>query len=61
MIELVYLNKSLSKKEADDLYAQGLAVRKGLHDQLITNMEMLETDKQKVEYLSLCLPFLSFI
>jgi len=61
MIELVYANPNISTKEADELVKQGCEVRERLNKTFIDNLDSLKTNKQKQDYISSCLPFLTMI
>ena len=59
MIELVYLNPNISTEEADELVKSGRDAREKLYKTFTDNLGSLETGKQKSEYMSSCLPFLT--
>jgi len=61
MIELVYLNTNISTKEAAELVKQGREIRKQLNKTFTDNLDSLKTNKQKLNYMSSCLPFLTMI
>ena len=58
MIEIVYANPNISKKDADDLVEAGRARRQKLFDQVLTNAKKLEGEKRS-NYISSCIPFLT--
>ena len=61
MIELVYLNPNISTEEANKLVKDGREIRKKLNKTFTDNLDSLKADKQKIDYMSSCLPFLTMI